>query len=315
MEQKTSLKINLTALAGVALFVFAAYLPVTAGRRVVYSQDTTDLNYVLVRSHVNDLRAHGFTAWCPGLGAGFYRPADPTLGLYSPRVILYFIFDGYRAQLTGIVLYALLAGLGAYLLGLRLGGPTAGFFLGVSWPLCGVMASAVTNIPYFTSAAWLPFTAWAWLKPAGRRWTATGVFAGMVAIDGDLFGLAFIVAALGAYGLTAPRAGRKAELIEAAAAGLLAAGAAAVVWLPALAALPDSGRAGGMTAGEATAFSFHPLRFANLIGPRIFGQPEEGSFWRSEISTSLMPGGLWFATVYLGFLAPLLAAQIGRAHV
>lgn len=307
MEEKPSLKLHLAALAGVALFVLAAYLPVTAGGRVVYSQDTTDLNYVLVRSHVNDLRAQGFTAWCPGLGLGFYRPSDPTLGLYSPRVLLYFLFDGYGAQLTGIVVYALLAGFGAYLLGLRLGGPTAGFFLGVSWPLCGVMASTVTNIPYFASAAWLPFAAWAWLKPAGRRWAASGFFAGMVAIDGDLFGLAFIIAALGSYSLIAPRADRRAEIIEAAAAGLLAVGIAAIVWLPALAALPDSGRAGGMTVGEATAFSLHPLRIANLIGPRIFGQPEEGSFWRLDISTSLMPGGFWFATVYLGFFAPLLA--------
>jgi len=301
------IRLHLAALAGVALFTLAAYLPLTAGPRVVYSQDTTDLNYVLVRSHVTDLKTQGFTAWCPGLGTGLYRPADPTLGLYSPRVLLYFLIDGYGAQLAGIVLYALLAGLGAYLLGLRLGGIGAAFFLGVSWPLAGVMVSMTINLPYFASAAWLPFVLWAWLKAEGRRWPAAGFFAGMVALDGDIFGMAFIVAALAAYGLIAPRRGRRAEALEAVAAGAVAVGISAIVWLPALAALPDSGRAGGMSVKEATAFSLHPLRLVNLFGPRFFGQPSEGSFWRTDLSSSIIAGGLWYYTIYLGFLAPLLA--------
>ena len=99
--------------------VAAAYLvPVLQGR-IFYSDDTTDINYVMFRSHVTDLKTRGFTAWSPGLATGHYRAADPTYGIWSPlRLIIFLLVPVFYTHPATTVIYTFLAGLGAYLLGL-----------------------------------------------------------------------------------------------------------------------------------------------------------------------------------------------------
>ncbi len=301
---------HLAAALLLALVVAVAYVPPLLSGRVYYSQDTTDLNYVMLRSHVTDLKNNGFTAWCEQAASGFFRASDPTYALYSPRLLLYLAVPGYDAQLATILAYALWAGLGGYVLGFSLlRNRSAGLFIGIAWPLCGVVASTISNIPYMTSAAWLPWclAAWTGLRRPSARSAATGFCLAMVAVEGDLFGMGIFAAVLGLYSALAPASGsRRKEALPWLAAVVLSAGLTAVIWMPALSSLSGSRRAAGLAAWESLSFSMHPARLLNLFAPRFFGQPHENSFWAEGITSSIMGTGLWFQTVYLGLLTPLL---------
>jgi hypothetical protein len=307
------------ALGLIAVAVALAYLPPLLQGRVYYSPDTSDINYVLLRSHVEDLRHHGLVAWCPGLGTGHDRPADPTTGVYSPRVLIFLLIPNYHAQNVSIILYAIWAGLGAYLLGLGLTGEFAGgLFLGLCWPLAGVMIGMTVNIPYFCAGAWLPWTLAAWLQPSalGARLARTGWCAAMIGVEGDLPGVGVTLGALGLLAIMAPvsRSLRR-ELMTWAGTAVAGVGLTAAVWLPALAILPETPRAGGLDLAEATAFSLHPASLAMLLAPRWWGLTLEGSFWGNRLSTALVGAGFWFETIYLGLLAPpLIIVALLRPH-
>ncbi len=300
---------HLVALAIIFAAVIFAYTSPISTNKVYYSQDTSDINYVMLRSHVEDLEEHGFTAWCPHLGTGFYRAADPTFALYSPRLVLYLLNDTYNAQVATIIVYALLAGAAAYILGLSLVRSWAcAVFLGLAWPLAGVMISRISNIPYFTSAAWYPLILAAFLavRNLKLRIPLTAICVSMVAVEGDLVGTGVSLAVLGFLALASPADSRKKDLAALAASTVLVMGITAVIWMPALAVLPESRRGAGLPLEEALTFSLHPLRLVNLFAPRFFGQMYEKSIWMPEISNSLHGQGLWFQTVYLGMLTPLL---------
>ncbi len=306
--ERISRRMHALGLALVAAAVLTAYLPPLLKGQAYYSQDTTDLNYVVLRSHVNDLKSHGFVAWSPGIGTGHYRAADPTYALYSPRVLLFFLFRGYGAQLAVILLYALWAGAGAYVLGAGLmrSWPAA-LFLGMAWPLSGPMAGMVYNVPYFTSAAWVPWAlaAWTLTRPVARRIALSSICLAMVAVEGDPFGLGFTLALLGMTSLfTAKKTAAAKEAAVWAATGAAAVGLSAVVWMPALMVLPESRRAGGLGILEATAFSLNPLELIGLAAPRFFGQFMERSFWANDLTTSIQGHMFWHQSLYLGLAAP-----------
>ncbi|MFO8056140.1 MAG: hypothetical protein R6V10_02440 [bacterium] len=310
---------HLTALAIILGVVLLGYTHPISGEKVYYSDDTTDINYVMLRSHVRDLKDHGFTAWCPELGTGFYRAADPTFALYSPRLALYLLIDSYNAQVATILVYAFLAGLAAYILGLSVVRSwSCAVFLGVAWPLAGVMASEVGNIPYFTSAAWYPLILAAFLsiRDVKLRIPLTAICVSMVAVEGDLVGSGISLAVLGILALVSPASGnRKKDLLALFASAALVVGITAVIWIPAASVLPESRRGAGLPLEEALIFSMHPLRLVNLFSPRFFGQMYENSIWMPEITNSLRGQGLWFQTVYLGMLAPLLlVAALAKSH-
>ncbi len=298
------------AALAVALAVLAAYLLPLAQGRAYVSHDTADLNYVMLRSYVADLKAHGFIAWLPAVGTGHYRAANPTYGIYSPRVALFFLFPGYGAQLASILVYAIWAALGGYALGWALTrSRAAAAYLGLVWGLGGVTASQVMNIPYFTSAAWLPWAlaAWTGTRRAGPRVALTALAVAMVGMEGDLpgagvmLGLLLLIAALAPSG-----EGRRRDALCWAAAAVLAAALSAAAWMPAWAMLPESRRAAGLSVGEATAFSLHLSRLVNLFAPGLWGRINDGSFWAPWLSSAVAGKNLWFHSVYLGLLTPLL---------
>ncbi len=298
--------------------VLAAYLPPLLDGRVYYSEDTTDLNSVMLRSHVDDLENHGFVAWLPSIGTGHYRAADPTYSIYSPRLLVFRLIPDYDAQLITVIAYALWAGLGAYALGLALTSSwPAALYMGILWPLAGVLVSRVSNIPYFTSAAWLPWAlaAWSGVSRPGRRALLTALAAAMVGVDGDLFGMACLWAVLALLTPFLRPAAWRRDLPLLGIVAALGAGLTAVIWAPALSVLPDSVRALGLDYASSTDFSLHPARLINLFAPRLFGDPMEGSFWGNRLTSSVEGHAFWFSSIYLGILAPLLAAAaLWRRH-
>jgi hypothetical protein len=295
----------------VAVIVLLVYLPPFIKGDVYFSSDTTDLNYVTLRSHVNDLQEHGFVAWTEKLATGFYRAADPTTAVNSPRTIIFRLIKGYDAQSVTILIYALWGALGAYILGYLLGGKLHNaIFFGVAWPLSGEVISMAGNIPYFISSAWLPwvFAAWIAIKSRPARIALTGFCLGMISIDGDLFGTGLSFAVISMVSFLCPFSkNRKNEIIDLLLSIFLALFLAAAAWMPAVEYLSESKRADGMSTELITSFSLNPKRLLNIFAPRFFGQFHEQSFWGKEWTSSLLGHGLWFQTIYLGMLTPFLA--------
>ena len=310
---------HLIAVLAIITVVMLAYLPPILRGEVYYSQDTSDFNYVMLRSHVNDLLEHGFTGWCPQIGTGFLRAADPTYTLYSPRVLLFLLIRNYNAQIATILLYAVWAGIGGYLLGLALTRTWApSLYMGIVWPLSGVVISNLSNIPYLTAAAWMPWALASWMgisRTLPRLW-ASGLCTAMIAVEGDPIGAGVTLGILAVLSVLAPVSGsREKEGIAWTGSAIIFAGLTAVIWMAALAVLPESLRAGGLNIYEANSFSLHPLRLLNLFAPSLWGQRYELSFWGLELTSSLVGYGFWFLSVYLGLLAPLLAiAALARPH-
>jgi hypothetical protein len=310
---------HLIAVLAIITVVMLAYLPPILGGKVYYSQDTSDFNYVMLRSHLNDLFEHGFTWWCPEIGTGFLRAADPTYTLYSPRVLLFFLIRNYNAQIATILLYAAWAGIGGYVLGLALTrSRAASLYMGIVWPLSGVVISNLSNIPYLTAAAWLPWALASWMgvsRALPRIW-ASGLCTAMIAIDGDPIAAGLTLGVLAVISVLVPVSGsREKEAVAWTGSAIIFGGLTAVIWTAALAALPESLRAGGLNIYEASSFNLHPMRLLNLFAPSLWGQIHEQSFWGIELTSSLIGRGFWFKSVYLGLLAPLLGiAALVRPH-
>lgn len=309
---RAALKRHGPALAAIFTVTALAYLSPIFRGLVYASQDTADQNYAMLRSHVINLTGHGLTAWCPGLFTGFYRAADPTFALFSPRALLYLLFSGYSAQTAGIIAMVLWAGAGAYLLGLALTrSRPAALYLGMAWPMAGAVASMTKNVPYLGSSAWLPWALAFWLAP--RRVLARAALAGgcaaMMALAGDLFGAIIALGVMAGISAIHPASGSRMEEAKAwVMSALFAGGLSAVSWLPALDLIPESVRAGGLDLSLATSYSLHPARLFNLLAPRFWGQIGEFSFWGQKLTSQVHWQGLWFDTVYLGLLAPPLWA-------
>lgn len=87
--------------------------------------------------------------------------------------------------------------------------------------------------------------------------------------------------------------------VSLAAAGLLAAGLAAVQLLPTFEYLLQSQRADAYVYDEALTYSFWPWRFISILSPDFFGSPAHGDFWGYA--------SYWEDHIYIGMLPVLLA--------
>ena len=306
---------HLLAVIVIALVVGAALIPSVMDGLVYASQDTAGLNYTALRSHVEG--DGGW--WAEGIFTGFPKLADPTFALFSIRSALFHVFAGYGAQVACVIFLAFVAGLGAYLAGLEVTRfwPAA-LLAGVVWPLSGFVAGMPENIPYMASAAWMPWAVRGWMMRgnglARMAWTA--LFLAVISLGGDPFGMGVAAASLLLVSLASPISGVRTVDIG---TWLLAVGLAllvsAVSWYPALYFSDDSVRAGGITTEMALAYSLHPVRLLNLLGPRFFGMMAEGSFWGGPWAGGLMGKDFWFNSVYLGLVVPVLVgAAIVRRH-
>ena len=175
---------------------------------------------------------------------------------------------------------------------------------GVAAALSGFAASAVMNgIPLF-ALAWMPWI----LEAVDRRATLPLVALWAAQLTAGLPGTVdtVVVAAL----WTLARAPRRLPALAWLAATFVAAlPLAAVALLPSLALVGDSERRAGLSFADATVWSLHPLRLAELGWPRPFGgsPPDESG------GTGLGP--TWAFSVYLGAPVVVLAGvAIARAR-
>jgi hypothetical protein len=200
---------------------------------------------------------------------------------------------------------------GAALLVARLGGrPSARWIAGVAFGGGAWFLGLIHAWRHYFGMAWLPWVlvgaAAVAARPGGRPGRAElglAVAVAGLALAGEPVTLALGVGAIALALLLgelpdAPRR-RAPSLARGALAVALGLGLAAVQLLPALARLADSQRGGGLPFDKATLWSMPPIRFAELVLPRLFGDPtrfEQGLHFGWKIHDKSYP--------YLFFLTP-----------
>jgi hypothetical protein len=284
------------------------------GGRLIVSQDTTNFLYVLRRWHVERWLADGAVAlWNPGVFSGVFQAGDPQLGLYSPLLWLYLLWDGAWAHQLYILTLLSLGGLGMTLWLRELTGRrwlAAG--LGVVFVLSGPVLGGVLNAVFLAGMCTAPWVLWRAERlrraagPANWLWLALAV-AWMV-LEGDPFAaLAMVAVVVVQAALTAWRRRSNAGL-WAGAAALAGLALAAIAWLPALDAVAESRRAVAIPYAQASVFSFHPGRLLNALVPAMWGHAGDGTFWGHGLLTEAHPFSprFWHASIYLGLPFVLL---------
>jgi hypothetical protein len=256
------------------------------------------------RAHLHDALAHGrLPEWWDAVGLGIPFAGNPGYGVcYPPAWIVALVPSAFGSDLLLIAHVAWLA-LGTAALARRLGADRAGGVVaGVAAALSGYVASVmVDGIPVLI-LAWTPWVVWGVDRLAladGRRARATAALQLSALWAAQILsGVPGVVdTALLAVGWTLVRAERRLPTLAWLAGSVVAALPLAMVsLLPALHLLGPSERAGGLPFADATVWSLHPLRLAELAWPRL-PLPDESDGRHLERT--------WAVSVYLG--APVVA--------
>ena len=286
-----------------ALIVAAAYLrPLVFGDTFVLRDQITWTLPSRSWLHAS-LAAGRLPEWWDGVGLGTAFAANPAHGVaYLPAWLVALVPAAYCSDLLLIAHLVLLAA-GASLLARRLGADRiGGAVAGVAAALSGYEASVIADGIPVLSLSWTP-----WLlvaidrllhaEPGARGrallWAAAAWAAQI--LSGEPACL--VDAGLVAVGWTLVRAPRRGPGLLWLGASLAAAlPLAMVTLLPSVHLLGASERAGGLPFGDATVWSMHPRRLAELVWPRL-PLPDETNGRRLEAT--------WAFSVYLG--APVAA--------
>jgi hypothetical protein len=315
--------------------VTVVFFPLWLGR-IVFTSDVA--HWMLpARWFVRDSLLRGeWPAWNPLQGIGFPIAANPLYGLFYPPHWLYLIVPaGWMASLMTWLDFAhlLWGGLGMWFLARRFAGkPWAACVASLAWALAGYTLSQWTSGLRMLAGAWIPWMAVGQLalldslRAGGQAWRRGVVKAALPIVGGLLVGEIFVtmmgvlfslstVAVAARMDLPAAgvRLGRRSLIFAMAPA--LAAGLAAITWLPAGVLMGSSERAGGFSRADAEASSLPPARLVELLAPDSTGE-----------SQGFQPAARWIAepgldhrplsrNVYLGasvWALALLAFARGR---
>jgi hypothetical protein len=297
--------------SGFALIVLWLFGPALLEGHLLYFRDLS-LQYAPDYSWVaRSLRQGVWPLWNPYGNAG-----EPFLLAYPVDLALLLVGGGRAPLGVGAALHLLVALAGGAALGRRLGlsVPASGV-VGVVWGAGGFFLSTFSLVQLGQAAAWAPAVLWALLgaaqSPTGRRLALLAV---LLALQVSTLGAEIVLQTLVMGGVLAARPPLWRErrtilrlLLAVVLAALLA--APAVLGVHALAA--GTAREGGFSFSETLAFSVHPVALAEMVLPRLLGNPHAFSdrdFWGRAYSPTGFP---YLVTIYLGLPALLLASRAG----
>lgn len=249
--------------------------------------------------------------WNPYNGAGAPLLANYQSAIFYPPRWISLIDPNPRWMGWIGMLHLLWAGVGMLILCRRLGAGAFEQGLGaLAYPLSGTLITRFGTLPMLDAACWLPWLMLAsdgLITASGRRGRWFALLAGVITLlllAGHAQWASYSLALGGSYALWRTFSGRYSarRLILWGCALILAAGIAAVQFIPTAQLQRLSQRAGGVDEDFALNFSFSPFSLATLFNPSFFGNPGEGSYFI---------GGAYFeVAAYMG-VVPLLGALIG----
>jgi hypothetical protein len=258
--------------------------------------------------------------WNPYVNYGQELLANPNFLFFYPFTLAIVLLPVDFAYTMHYVLHFILGAIGIYWLGRRwrqsrLAALTAALLFVFSGPVLS-LGSFYNHV---ACAAWIPWalllTAFALESQSWRPWLLlSGVYA-LQFLAGEPFTLLGTLGLGVAYGLWRlyPSDLRKSSarlLFRFALAGCLALGVSAILLLPSSQLLRNSVRgAHGLSFGETTFWSFHPLSLLEMVLPNFYGSLENPTAWTEAVGTPNTP---YFPSVFLGFV-PLFLALVGWA--
>lgn len=295
------------------------YAPVVLFGRVFCLKDTFLVVYP-TRLYLRErLSQFELPQWLPHLDMGMPFLANPANGVLYPLNVLLLLPAPYCIGLL-IASHAVIAVVGTWVLLRKLGvTPLSSSVGALAFALGGYMVSLTGISPYMMSLAWLPVVAVLMLRSLQSRSFRDVALVALAWSTQILVGEPQGVIMTGwfvlALALSRPTGGvaRWRFILPVAFSAVLAVIIALPQILPALELIPRSRRASGISLVEASHWSFHPLRFLELLVPRLFGSPLDfhrflGFFMDDE--GSLGHRDPWIHTPYWGSVL-LLFALVG----
>lgn len=288
--------------------------PVLSPERALANRDIAVFHLPL-RQAFRELAEFGAPFWNPWVNGGQPVLSNPNYGAFYPPSWLVFVAPPHYALSLLVVLHGAIAFAGAWRLARRLGcGAGAAALASVGYAGCGAYFSLLGALPLFLSLAWLPWLlAWAdealW-APAGEPWLRPALLAGgalgLQLIIGEPAGV--VMSGLALLALTVSAAVRRpAAALRILAPFLFGVALAAVQLIPTLGHLADSPRT-GLAAARATVWSMRPVRLAEVVFPRFFGDSQQdlsGLFFGWQVNDRNFP---YVESLYPGLLLALLGA-------
>jgi hypothetical protein len=295
-----------------ALVIVRSLLP----GRVFYFRDVHQFWFPSIEGFVRAVGGGEWPLWDPSFNFGKPILADPGIqAAYPPTWLNLVLLPGTYYELF-LLAHLVWAGYGGYRLALHWGLPRlASWTSGAVFACSGPVVSALSLWHHFAATAWLPWVLLALerllARPGPRRAAWLGVAAAGQALTGSA-DLCLMTAALCALRVAAgwPR-GRFVRLLASAALALvLAAGLAAVQWLPTLATLAGSSRS-EMGSESFSYWSLHPFQLVELVFPlptsgfALTRETRRLLFeGRESFLTSIHPGTAALGMAALGALLP-----------
>ena len=303
---------TLLVLVAVLLVWAVVSIPVAMGMRTFFMRDVLVTHLPYKAFGAEQLAEGRIATFNPTWALGQPFAGNPNALPFYPGNLLYLVLPFWSAFNLHYALHWLLAFLTMFALARELKlSPTAAIMAGLTYAAGGWLLSAMTFYNLLTVAAWWPLAITGAVR-GGRK----GVFLGGLACGLALLGGEPVTMMLGFAPLlllAASRHGWRQGLLIAASIGVVG----AVIGLPQVVAtlrsLAFTIRGGsGLPVDRPTSFTFHPIRFFELVIPLPFGWPGELSyrkFWTSKI----LPQQPYFYSIYFGIVGLWLAWR-GRRH-
>jgi hypothetical protein len=278
----------------------------------IVSRDTTNLVYVLRRWHVSELISHGvIPLWNDGIFSGIYHGANPQLGLYSPFIWLYFLFDGYLAHQIYIIILLMLGGLG---MSLFLQDSTEqkplSALLGICYVFSGVVLSYAHNVSFLAGICVFPWVLWRYqrfkVKPTFLNLVLMSLMLAWGIFEGDPLGCFFMSGYVFIDGLWTTIRKKSYLVIWVMLAAGLSFLLSAIVLIPPFEIIQETRRAAGISFEQASFFSMPGVQLFNFLVPSFWGRFYDGTFWGQGYVPKDHPfaARFWYDSIYISI--PLL---------
>ncbi len=308
---------DLIAILVLAALVLGVFWRATLGG-IFFFGDIFQLHYPLRSAYAQELRRLSLPLWTPHVMAGYPLLAEGQLGaLYPPNLILHLLLPVPVALNLFILGHFLLAAVGAYAFGRRIGWRrTAAVFSGLIFALGGFLVAHLNHINIVACAAWVP---WLFLlvdrllvgETLGHRLqhaALLGLGLGLEFLAGHpqialLTFVAVVAYALYLIWVTRPKVGVLFLLTLSLGLGVAL---AAAQLLPTYELMQLSGRSEGLDPEFFASFSLHPLYLISLLWPFVLGNPYPNASIELVAYVGLLP-------LLLAVIAPFLARPRVRA--